>query len=473
MHPDDWVNVAKTGGLLCEMKFVGDTIASARVQNAVEFIHNNWDSDPEHFASNGYYTFYSVMKGFRLLGIETINPINDPSGFDWYGDPARGYAQYIVNDQQPDGAWDSGWVSVHPLTSAWAILTLKKTVVQPGPVADAGPDVPSHPPLIEITFDGTGSYHRDDSRSIVKYEWDFGDGSPPEEGPIVTHAYPAVFNPDGTIDWGATVADYTVTLTVTDDNSPALTDSDTCVVHITPPPWPPVADANGPYTAYECATLTLDGSGSYDPNGALYPDPEHPWHGEIVTWEWDLDNDGEYDDAIGETTTWSSCALGLHVVGLKVTNNFEESDEADTVINVVEPPPNQPPDCSEAFASPGCLWPPNHKYVDIEIMGVTDPDGDLVTITITGITQDEPVDAIGNGDGNTSPDGAGVGTSTACVRAEREGTGNGRVYAISFTATDPAGAECSGSVTVCVPHDQGPDHECIDDGQGYDSTTEE
>ncbi|MDL1959836.1 MAG: hypothetical protein LWW99_10865, partial [Deltaproteobacteria bacterium] len=135
--------------------------------------------------------------------------------------------------------------------------------------------------------------------------------------------------------------------------------------------------------------------------------------------------------------------------------------------------PNISPDCSKAYASIQEIWPPNHKYVDIEIMGVTDPDGDPVTIAITGITQDEPVDAIGNGDGKTSPDGAGVGTSTASVRAERQGKGNGRVYEISFTATDPAGAECSRSVTVCVPHDQRPGHECIDDGQIYDSTVEE
>lgn len=42
MSPDQWVNVAKTGGLLCEMKFVGDTTSSTRVQNAVELIYNNW-----------------------------------------------------------------------------------------------------------------------------------------------------------------------------------------------------------------------------------------------------------------------------------------------------------------------------------------------------------------------------------------------------------------------------------------------
>lgn len=342
--PWDWVNIAKTGGLLAEMKFFGDTLATQRVQEAVQFIDNHWDTDWEHFPANSYYAFYSVMKGFRLLGIQTISPLNDPSGLDWYGDPVRGYAQHIVNDQNADGAWHGGYWSDHPLMSAWAILTLKKTVVQPGPVADAGPDVPGHPPVIEITFDGSGSYHRDPGRSIVQYIWDFGDGSPPVEGQIVTHAFPAFYNPDGTIDWTATTKDYVVTLTVIDDSGPALSDSDTATVHITPPPWPPVADAGGPYTVYPCWIVRLDGFGSYDPNGALYPDPAHPWNGYIVSWEWDLDNDGEYDDASGEIVTWSVCDLGVHVIGLKVTNSFGESDEMDTVVNVVEPPPAQPLD---------------------------------------------------------------------------------------------------------------------------------
>lgn len=412
------------------------------------------------------------MKGFRLLGINTIHPINDPSGFDWYGDHTKGYAPYILNDQCPDGAWcnPADWSS-HPLTSAWAILTLKKTVVQPGPVADAGPDVPNHPPLIEITFDGTGSYHRDPSRSIVQYVWDFGDGSAPVLGSIVTHAFPAVYNPDGTIDWVATTRDYMVTLTVTDDSSPALSDTDTCIVHITPPLWPPVADAKGPYAAYQSRTITLDGSRSYDPNGLFYPDPSHPWHGWIVSWEWDLDNDGEYDDAIGETTTWSSCELGIHVVGLKVTNNFGDSDETDTTIDVTETPPNEPPDVSNAYPIIGCLWPPNHKFVDETIQGVIDPDRDPVTITITKITSDEPTASIaGAGGAKHAPDAYGVGTSTASLRAERSGNGNGRVYEITFVASDGKGGETEGSVTVCVPHDGHDACTCIDDGQNYDAT---
>ena len=51
-----------------------------------------------------------------------------------------------------------------------------------------------------------------------------------------THAFPAVYNPDGTIDWAATTRDYVVTLTVVDDSDPALSDSDTAIVHITAPP---------------------------------------------------------------------------------------------------------------------------------------------------------------------------------------------------------------------------------------------
>jgi hypothetical protein len=131
---------------------------------------------------------------------------------------------------------------------------------------------------------------------------------------------------------------------------------------------------------------------------------------------------------------------------------------------------NTPPDCNDAHASSEELWPPNHKYVDVHILGVSDLDGDPVTITVDGITQDEPVDDAGKRDGKTSPDGMGVGTNIASVKAERQGKGNGRVYEISFTAMDEQGAECSGVVQVCVPHDQRPGHVCIDDGQNHDST---
>lgn len=107
---------------------------------------------------------------------------------------------------------------------------------------------------------------------------------------------------------------------------------------------------------------------------------------------------------------------------------------------------NRPPDTGKACATPDRLWPPNHKMRDITIGCVTDPDGDAVTITVTAITQDEPLNGLGDGD--TSPDGI---ISPLQVRAERSGTGDGRVYRIDFIASDGIDST-PGSVTVCVPH---------------------
>jgi len=129
---------------------------------------------------------------------------------------------------------------------------------------------------------------------------------------------------------------------------------------------------------------------------------------------------------------------------------------------------NRPPVCRAAQASPAVLWAPNHQFVPIAILGVTDPDGDALTITATGVTQDEPV--IGTGDGHTSPDAV-IQARAASVRAERAGNGNGRVYHIAFTADDGHGNSCSGAVTVGVPHSQKKGLTAIDDGQRYTSTS--
>ncbi|MFB0504600.1 MAG: hypothetical protein ACETWE_12265 [Candidatus Bathyarchaeia archaeon] len=128
-------------------------------------------------------------------------------------------------------------------------------------------------------------------------------------------------------------------------------------------------------------------------------------------------------------------------------------------------PVNRPPNVTGAYPSVECLWPPNHRYVDVTILGVTDPDGDNVTITVTGVTSDEPTD------GKHSPDAYGVGTDTVSLRAERLGAGNGRVYMVTFIASDGKGGEAEGNVTVYVPHHKtGHTYFCIDDGQNYDAT---
>src|SRR5882762_4968364 len=90
----------------------------------------------------------------------------------------------------------------------------------------------------------------------------------------------------------------------------------------------------------------------------------------------------------------------------------------------------------------------NHRLVAITLDGATDPDGKPVTLTVDGVTQDEPV--VGSGD-NTSPDAVDQGDGQLRVRAERNPHGDGRVYRIAFTASDGKGGSCSGTATVSVP----------------------
>jgi hypothetical protein len=136
---------------------------------------------------------------------------------------------------------------------------------------------------------------------------------------------------------------------------------------------------------------------------------------------------------------------------------------ATTTLQVVSPSL----DCTHAGPNIGELWPPNHKFVTVSVGGVTAPGGAPVTVTISQVFQDEPTNALG--DGNTCPDAVGTGKSAVSVRAERSGTADGRVYHLRFTAASGSGAACQGEVTVCVPHDQGQGPACVDQGPLFNS----
>jgi uncharacterized repeat protein (TIGR01451 family) len=123
---------------------------------------------------------------------------------------------------------------------------------------------------------------------------------------------------------------------------------------------------------------------------------------------------------------------------------------------------NHNPICTAVNGGPD-LWPPNHKMHLITLTGATDPDGDVVTLTVTGVTQDEPLNGLG--DGNTSPDATpGPASNKVNLRAERSGTGDGRIYRIGFSGSDGRGGSCTGTATVGVPHDQGKGKTPVDSG---------
>ena len=155
------------------------------------------------------------------------------------------------------------------------------------------------------------------------------------------------------------------------------------------------------------------------------------------------------------SVTWNTVLMGLAPGLYEVCARASGSDGGGSgfVIDCSTFRVNAPPDCSELTVDPFILWPPNHKLRVVTVTGASDPDGDDITTEITGVTQDEPVNALG--DGNTSPDAVlGPASNQARLRAERSGTGDGRVYRLAVTVTDEFGLSCMGTVRVGVPHDQ-------------------
>ena len=112
------------------------------------------------------------------------------------------------------------------------------------------------------------------------------------------------------------------------------------------------------------------------------------------------------------------------------------------------PIPNHPPDCTGVTATPNVLWPPNHRFRRVALSGASDPDGDPLTLEITGVTQNEPVR--GRSD-HTAPDVRLYRhRDYVLLRAERNPHGRGRVYTIAFEVSDGSDS-CTGTALVRVP----------------------
>lgn len=159
-----------------------------------------------------------------------------------------------------------------------------------------------------------------------------------------------------------------------------------------------------------------------------------------------------------------------HPVAFFVENPADASPMELDDMTLASVPQNRPPQCSSAHADVGTLWPPNKNFVDVNVVDVTDPDGDPVVVEVVSVRQDEP--AQGPGSGSLFPDAAIQASAPPAVRlrAERNGAGDGRVYHVAFRASDPAGAFCDGEISVCVPHDLGGGAACVDGGGLYSST---
>ena len=99
------------------------------------------------------------------------------------------------------------------------------------------------------------------------------------------------------------------------------------------------------------------------------------------------------------------------------------------------------------------LWPPRHQYVTVNAtVAATDNFDPSVDVELVSVTSSEPDDGVD--DGNTVNDIVVTDDDTFELRAERSGVGTGRVYTVTYRATDDCGNQSTATATVVVPLNQ-------------------
>jgi hypothetical protein len=194
------------------------------------------------------------------------------------------------------------------------------------------------------------------------------------------------------------------------------------------------------------AAVTLDGSASDASTG-----------GGIVAYEWIRDPGAPGETPLGTGPIVSALLpLGASTVELRVTDSAGKVGTATTSITVED---TTPPDLAVS-ATPATLSPADHRLVDVAVAVAASDRCGTASIVLTSATSSEPDDAPGSSDGNTVNDiqGAtfGTGDFDVLLRAERDASGPGRVYVLSYSAVDPSGNTRTASVLVKVPHKANP-----------------
>jgi hypothetical protein len=121
----------------------------------------------------------------------------------------------------------------------------------------------------------------------------------------------------------------------------------------------PVANAAGLYVMNEGSSVTLTGAGSTDSDGT------------IASYAWGLDGDGQYDDATGVTTSFTTTNSGPFVVGLQVTDNRGATNTTTATVNVN----NMAPTANAGVDQNGFTG----TVVNLSAASSSDPGNDIVS----------------------------------------------------------------------------------------------
>jgi PKD repeat protein len=180
--------------------------------------------------------------------------------------------------------------------------------VPPVAAATATPGVGK--PVLNVAFSSAAS--TDSDGSIVSYSWNFGDGVGTSTDPNPSYSYD-------------TLGNYSVLLTVTDDDGATNTRAiPVSVVPNTPPTAQPQAT---PRVGKEPLSVDLSAATSTDTDGS------------IVSYEWDYTDDGTVDSTDIETS-FDYVDPGTYTARLTVTDDDGATDTSTVEITVN---PNQPP----------------------------------------------------------------------------------------------------------------------------------
>ncbi|MEW5801302.1 MAG: PKD domain-containing protein [bacterium] len=259
---------------------------------------------------------------------------------------------------------------------------------------------------IPFILDASGSYDIDLGDSISRYQWDLdSDGVWFDDVDLDTTSPTATFT-------FSTPGLYLIGLKVWDNgafNPLGCQIGIDCQPMVSTPVYttvtvyanqPPVAEAGGPYTVDEGSAIILDGSGSFEPNG------------DAMSYAWDLDNDGAFDDStdVKPTHTWMD--NGIYTVGLKVSDSLlDDTDTATVTVNDLGPaagftwnPDPQAEGSAISFTDTSTSYPDaivNWSW-DFGGLGTSNdrnpgfiiPDDGIYTVTLTVTDDDGSVSAV-------------------------------------------------------------------------------
>ena len=230
-------------------------------------------------------------------------------------------AVLTVTDDDGATATDSVRITVEPSNEA--------------PTASFTTGMSTPAPGEDVTFDASGS--SDPDSSIASYAWNFGDGAT-ANGQSVTHSYDSA-------------GDYTVTLSVTDDDDASATAS-TMVSVSSGNAVPDASFTVSPSTPEPGESATLDAAESADPDGS------------ITSYEWAF---GDGTTATGESVTHTYEQTGEYTVTLTVTDDAGATDTNETTVSVQTAPEGPSDEFKVIGYYPGWKATPEYDYYPEDI----------------------------------------------------------------------------------------------------------